>query len=182
MCPFDYTVFAGSGKKVGLVNQDKHTSWVVVVSLQLTVPSRPFWWPFCIVILPFRHCCWYRGFCHRTVSDLFLFLLDFLHRPCLKFYFWHVISQLDTFLNEQDITRLQLFMLAIFCVVNGLLNFCWYRGFRHRTESDLALFLITNSFIYRGREITGLRVSCIINKMLYSCIIRIKQISKTISK
>ena len=31
MCPFDYTVVAGSGK-VGPVNQVNHTSWVAVVT------------------------------------------------------------------------------------------------------------------------------------------------------
>ena len=29
----------------------------------------------CVVTLPFWHFCWCRGFCHRTESDLFLFLL-----------------------------------------------------------------------------------------------------------
>ena len=29
----------------------------------------------CVVTLPFWHFCWCRGYCHRTVSDLFLFLL-----------------------------------------------------------------------------------------------------------
>ena len=28
----------------------------------------------CVVTLPFWHFCWCRGFCHRTESDLFLFL------------------------------------------------------------------------------------------------------------
>ena len=27
------------------------------------------------------------------------------------------------------------------CVRFAFMNFCWYRGFRHRTESDLFLFL-----------------------------------------
>ena len=29
----------------------------------------------CVVTLPFWHFCWCRGFCHRTESDIFLFLL-----------------------------------------------------------------------------------------------------------
>ena len=29
----------------------------------------------CVVTLPFWHFCWCSGFCHRTESDLFLFLL-----------------------------------------------------------------------------------------------------------
>ena len=28
----------------------------------------------CVVILPFWHFCWCKGFCHRTESDIFLFL------------------------------------------------------------------------------------------------------------
>ena len=29
----------------------------------------------CVVVLPFSHFSWCRGFCHRIESDLFLFLL-----------------------------------------------------------------------------------------------------------
>ena len=32
----------------------------------------------CVVTLPFWHFCWCRGFCHRTESDLFLFLSRYL--------------------------------------------------------------------------------------------------------
>ena len=60
-----------------------HTSWVAVV----TPTDRPksvrnrcvielFCGVVCVVTLPFWHFCWCRGFCHRTESDLFLFLLD----------------------------------------------------------------------------------------------------------
>ena len=79
VCPFDYTAVAGSGK-VGPVNQVNHTSWVAVVTptdrpksvrnrclielfVALFVLSLPFW--------HFRGC---RGFCHRTESDLLLFV------------------------------------------------------------------------------------------------------------
>ena len=59
-----------------------HNSWVAIV----TPTDRPksvrnrsvielFCGVVCVVILPFWHFCWYRGFCHRTESDLFLFLL-----------------------------------------------------------------------------------------------------------
>ena len=59
-----------------------HTSWVAVV----TPTDRPksvrnrclielFCGVVCVVTLPFWHFCWCRGFCHRTESDLFLFLL-----------------------------------------------------------------------------------------------------------
>ena len=62
-----------------------HTSWVALV----TPTDRPksvrnrclielFCGVVCVVTLPFWHFCWCRGFCHRTESDLFLFLL-FIH-------------------------------------------------------------------------------------------------------
>ena len=72
---------AGSGK-VGPVNQVNHTSWVAVV----TPTDRPksvrnrsvielFSGVVCLVTLLYWYFCWCMGFCHRTVSDLFLFLL-----------------------------------------------------------------------------------------------------------
>ena len=59
-----------------------HTSWVAVV----TLTDRPksvrnyclielFCGVVCVVTLPLWHFCWYRGFCHRTGSDLLLFVL-----------------------------------------------------------------------------------------------------------
>ena len=64
-----------------------HTSWVAVV----TPTDRPksvrnrflielFCGVVCVVTLPFWHFCWCRGFCHRTESDLFLFLFKSLNR------------------------------------------------------------------------------------------------------
>ena len=66
----------------GPVNQVNHTSWVAVV----TPTDRPksvrncclielFCCVVCVVSLPFLHFCWCRGFCHRTGSDLLLFVL-----------------------------------------------------------------------------------------------------------
>ena len=77
--PF-YTAVAGSGK-VGLVNQVNHTSWVAVV----TPTDRPksirnrcvielFCVVVCVVTLTLWHVRWCMGFCHRTESDLSLFL------------------------------------------------------------------------------------------------------------
>ena len=67
----------------GPVNQVNHTSWVAVV----TPTDRPksvrncclielFCGVVCVVTLPFWHFCWCRGFCHRTGSDLLLFVLN----------------------------------------------------------------------------------------------------------
>ena len=39
-----------------------------------TIFNRSFWWRFCVVTLVFGFFCQCRGFCHRTESDLFLFL------------------------------------------------------------------------------------------------------------
>ena len=58
-----------------------HTSWVAVV----TPTDRPksvrncclielFCGVVCVVTLSLWHFCWYRGFCHRTGSDLLLFV------------------------------------------------------------------------------------------------------------
>ena len=84
VCPFDYTAVAGSGK-VGPVNQVNHTSWVDVV----TPTDRPksvcnrclieFLWRFCDVTLPFWHFRGCRGFCHRTESDLLLFVVIIMY-------------------------------------------------------------------------------------------------------
>ena len=83
----DYIASAASGK-VGPVKPVNHTSWVAVV----TPTDRPksvrnrclielFCGVVCVVTLPFWHFCWCRGFCHRTESDLFLFL--FRRKLCI---------------------------------------------------------------------------------------------------
>ena len=38
--------------------------------------NRSFWWRLCVLSFGFRIFCWYRGFCHRTGSDLLLFVSD----------------------------------------------------------------------------------------------------------
>ena len=69
-------------EKVGPVNLVNHTSWVAVV----TPTDRPksvrnccfielFCGVVCVVTLPFWHFCWCRGFCHRSGSDILLFVL-----------------------------------------------------------------------------------------------------------
>ena len=84
VCPFDYTAVAGS-VKVGPVNQVNHTSWVVVVTLTdrpKTVRNRCksnfLWRCLCCRFAFLTILC--RGFCHRTESDLFLFLLKMMAR------------------------------------------------------------------------------------------------------
>ena len=81
MCPFEYTAVTGSGK-VAPVNQVNHTSWVGLVtptdpphSVRNRCVIELFCGVVCVVTWPFWHFCWCRGFCHRTESDIFLFLL-----------------------------------------------------------------------------------------------------------
>ena len=81
--PFDYTAVPGCWK-VGPVNQVNHTSLVAVVtrtdrpkSVRNRCVIERFGCVVCVVTLPFWHFRWCRGFCHRTESDLFLYLLLF---------------------------------------------------------------------------------------------------------
>ena len=60
----------------------KHTIWMAVVtptghpkSVRNRCVIELFCGVVCVFTLPFCHFCWCRGFCHRTESDLFLFLL-----------------------------------------------------------------------------------------------------------
>ena len=66
----------------GPVDQLNHTSWEAVItptdhpkSVRNRCEIEPFFGVVCVFTLPFWHFCWRRGFCHRTESDLFLFLL-----------------------------------------------------------------------------------------------------------
>ena len=80
VCPFDYTAVAGSGK-VEPVNKVNHTSWVAIV----TPTDRPksvrnrcvielYVALFILSLCPFDISVGVWGFCHKTESDLFLFL------------------------------------------------------------------------------------------------------------
>ena len=82
VCPFDYKAFAVSGK-VGIPSTGLTTP---VGWLSLPQTDRPksvcnrcvievFGGVLCVVTLLFGYFCQCRGFCHRTESDLFLFLL-----------------------------------------------------------------------------------------------------------
>ena len=91
----------------GRVNQVNHTSWVAVV----TPTDRPnsvrncclielFCGVVCVVTLSFWHFCWRRGFCHRTGSDLLLFVSTqiYLKRTSkMGFLFLWIIHLLPTF-------------------------------------------------------------------------------------
>ena len=98
----DYIAVAVSGK-VGPVRLVNHTSWVAVV----TPTDRPksvrnrclielFCGVVCVVSLPFWHFCWCRGFCHRTESDLFLFLFSscFISYQTNSCLIYHIITNI----------------------------------------------------------------------------------------
>ena len=75
MCPFDYTVVAGSGK-VGARKPVNHTSWltsVISTDRPNSVRNCCVIEYFCDVIyvtLFLLLCCVFGGFCHTTESDL----------------------------------------------------------------------------------------------------------------
>ena len=48
----------------------------------------------CVVVLPFWHFCWCRGFCHRTGSDLLLFVIKFNVKWCI-----HLSKRLFSYCN-----------------------------------------------------------------------------------
>ena len=67
-CPFDNTAVFGGGK-VGPVNRlTKPVGCLYVTPTERTNSVRNRIW----------HICWYKGFCHRTESDLFFFLFRFI--------------------------------------------------------------------------------------------------------
>ena len=85
VCPFEYTAVEGSGK-VGPVIQVNNTSWVAVVTptdRPKSVRNHCVIELFCDVffvlsLCPFDISVGVGGFCHRTESDLFLFLSIYL--------------------------------------------------------------------------------------------------------
>ena len=72
------------------VNRFNHTSRVTVTladrskSIRNRCVIKVFGGDFYVVVLLFGFFCWCRGFCHRTESDLFLFL--FLESIIKEFY------------------------------------------------------------------------------------------------
>ena len=81
VCPFDCTAVVGSGK-VGPVDQVHLISLVTIVTptdRPKSVRNRCVIELFCGFVygitFPIWHFWWCMGFCHRTESDLFLFLL-----------------------------------------------------------------------------------------------------------
>ena len=76
-----------------------HTSWVAVV----TPTDRPksvrncclielFCVVVCVVTLSLLHFCWYRGFCHRTGSDLLLFVLEYRKCAICRTFLLHTLT------------------------------------------------------------------------------------------
>ena len=70
VCPFDYTAVAGSGKVTVVTPTDCPKSVRNCCLIEL------FCGVVCVVTLPLWYFCWYRGFCHRTGSDLLLFVFN----------------------------------------------------------------------------------------------------------
>ena len=97
-----------------------HTSWVAVVTptdRPKSVRNRCLIELFCgvvfVVALPFWHFCWCRGFCHRTGSDLLLFVLtnskvSYKSRVCF-----------------QHAKHVQTFYLIWYCLVPCQWNQAW---------------------------------------------------------
>ena len=90
-----------------------HTSWVAVV----TPTDRPksvrnrclielFCGVVCVVTLPFWHFfCWCRSFCHRTESDLFLFLLECLLISICRYWIFRFFETKNVFLKYMYMRR-----------------------------------------------------------------------------
>ena len=104
---------------VGPVNQVNHTSWVAVV----TPTDRPksarncclielFCYAVCVVNLPFWHFCWCRGFCHRTWSDLLLFVFNSRYEKIIIWY--KDINFLISKNRFLEIKKLRFFSCALF--------------------------------------------------------------------
>ena len=74
-CTIDYTTFAVSGKVGTLSTRFDHTSWMTVVAptdrnrCVIVVIGGVF-----VLSIGFRIFCWFKDFCHRTESNLLLFL------------------------------------------------------------------------------------------------------------
>ena len=53
-----------------------HASWIAVITPISPQSScnRSFWCHFVLLLCFLKFFCWYRGFCHRIESDLFLFI------------------------------------------------------------------------------------------------------------
>ena len=141
-----------------------HTSWVAVV----TPTDRPksvrnrcliefFYGVVCVVALPFWHFCWCRGFCHRTGSDLLLFVFSsscasqwYVHR---KTHFKIRVStiELNQFSKKRNemfsrlLCRLVMWRLIIFpcqCCTIDSLNF-WLKWSLQSMASSICPFVVT---------------------------------------
>ena len=136
VCPFDYTAVAGSGK-VWPVNQVYHTSWVAVVTQ--TDRNRCLIALFCGVVcvftLPFWHFRGCRGFCHRTESDLLLFVFA----KTVVFIMTTRESMMDIQTHSPNHTRTVALLYLVQCYFKGIIIFMREITFvpRHFTFSTL---------------------------------------------
>ena len=122
----------------GPVNQVNHTSWVAIVTptdRPKSVRNRCVIELFCgivyVVTVPFCHFCWCRGFCHRTESDLFLFLLWSIKETVL----W---SGCDS-ISSLNLFNLKAWVLS--CEINLILYLTglwnqWYPGYSTHLWQD----------------------------------------------
>ena len=82
VCPFDYTAFAVSGQDLVPVNWFIYIGWMTVVtqtdrptSVRNRLIIEGFGGVF-VLSIGFRIFCSYKGFCHKTESNLLLFLQE----------------------------------------------------------------------------------------------------------
>ena len=103
-----------------------HTSWVAVV----TSTDRPksvrnrcvielFCGVVCVVTLPFWHFCWCWGFCHRTESDLFLFLYTSMY------IFMYVFGEDEVAFGIYEIATQSQFRISMI-ILERRVSYAWW--------------------------------------------------------
>ena len=106
-----------------------HTSWVAVVTLTdrpKSVRSRCLIELLCdvvcVVALPFWHFCWCRGFCHRTGSDLLLFVFFLKTKKMFNVWLW------PSTLKNNDVILMQkgAYVPPIMTIIAKAVQPVWY--------------------------------------------------------